>query len=329
VTVQLLDAVIRFADPLVLALLLVVPALVALRIRRERRSGGALLFSALSLLPARGAQWRARLRPALAALRIVALALLVVALARPQVVRASEITAEGIDIAIVLDVSGSMSEGGFGGGPSKVAAVKKAVTDFTAGLRTDRVGVVIFGTEALLLAPLTLDHDALQRLIAPLDAGGSGLVGGATAIGMGLAMGLNVLRDSAARSKVAILLTDGENNSGQIPPADAAKAAEVLGVRVYTIGAVTSQERAGGAIPVDEQLMREIAGQTGGRYFSVSDATALERIYDEIAQLERTRIGVRTEYSSYEDVVLPFLLGGALLLLLELLLGLTVFRKAP
>ncbi len=331
-TVDLLGTVVRFADPIVLALLAVVPALAVLRMWRERRAGGALLFSSVSLIPARRPSWRARLRPALAVVRAIALVLLIAALARPQVVRASEITAEGIDIAIVLDVSGSMSTAGFGRATiskldSKLDAVKRVVVDFVGGLKSDRTGLVVFGSDALLLSPLTLDHEAVQKLAEPLEPGR--LVGGATAIGTGLATGLNVLRDSAARSKVVVLLTDGENNSGQITPTDAAKAAKTLGVRIYTIGAVLASERQRGSIPVDEALMRDIAESTGGRYFSASDETALRQIYDDIALLERTRIGVRTEYASYEDVMLPFLLLGVLLLVLEVLFGSTLLRRTP
>lgn len=318
---------VRFADPTVLALLVVVPALIVLRALRERRSSGALLFSAVSLLPGRRRAWRARLRPALVVLRALALALLVAALARPQVVRAAEISAEGIDIAVVLDVSGSMTATDFGG-QSRIGAVKKVVNDFVGGLRNDRAGLVVFGSEALLLSPLTLDHAALQELVRPLESNGR-LVGGATAIGTGLATGLNVLRDSTARSKVAIVLTDGENNSGQITPLDAMRAARLLGVRVYTIGAVPTGQRQRGAIEVDEALMREIAETTGGRYFSASDEGALRQIYEDIAKLERTRVGVRTELASYDDVMLPVLLAGALLLVLEVLLGLTILRRTP
>lgn len=326
-TVDLFGSVVRFADPVVLALLVVLPALLAVRVARERRAGGAVLFSSLSLLPRGGPAWRARLRPALLFARMAALVFLVVALARPQVVRAAEITAEGIDIAIVIDVSGSMAEGGFGA-QSKIEAVKRVVNDFVSGLRNDRAGVVIFGSEALLLSPLTLDREAVQRLVAPLDASGR-IVGGSTAIGTGLATGLNVLRASTARSKVAILLTDGENNSGQITPMDAARAAKTLGVRLYAIGAILEAQRQRGSIPVDEALMREMSDITGGRYFTASDATALRQIYEEIAALERSRIGVRTEYAAYEDLMLPFLLAGVLLLVLELAFGLTVFRRAP
>jgi Ca-activated chloride channel family protein len=161
-----------------------------------------------------------------------------------------------------------------------------------------------------------------------VDASGR-LVGGATAIGTGLATGLNVLRESTARSKVVVLLTDGENNSGQITPVDASRAAKLLGVRVYAIGAILTSERQRGSIPVDEALMREMSESTGGRYFSASDETALRQIYAEIAQLERTRLGIRTEYASYDDVMLPFLLGGTVLILVELLLGLTLLRRTP
>jgi len=325
-TVYLFGTLLRFADPIVLAFLVAVPALLFVRTARERRSGGALLFSSISIVPGRQA-WRARLRPALIVLRAVALTLLVTALARPQVVRAAEVTAEGIDIAIVIDVSGSMTASDFGG-QTRIGAVKKVVHDFVGGLKSDRVGLVVFGSEALLLSPLTLDHEAVQTLADPLDANGR-LVGGATAIGTGLATGLNVLRDSTARSKVAIVLTDGENNSGQITPLDATRAAKLIGVRVYTIGAVPTSQRSRGAVEVDEALMREMAETTGGRYFSASDETALRQIYDEIAQLERSRIGVRTEYASYEDVMLPFLLAGTLLLVIEILLGLTLLRRTP
>lgn len=325
-TLDLFGPTMRFADPELLLLLALMPAVVWLRFRRERRHGGAVLFSSLTLLPAGGPSWRERLRPALFALRIAALVLMVVALARPQAVRASEVTAEGIDIAVVLDLSGSMEEGGFGE-LRKVDAAKGVVHDFFGGLESDRGALVVFAGEAMIMAPLTLDHDALQRVVEPLDTGR--FVGGGTAIGTGLAMGLNVLRDATAESRVAILITDGQNNSGQITPEDAANAAKLLGVRVYTIGMVREQERRSGTIPVDEANMRAIAEVTGGQYFAASDQRALAKIHEDIATLERSRIGVRTEFAAYEDVMLPFLLAGTLLLLFEVLFGLTLFRRSP
>jgi len=325
-TADLLGAIVRFADPQLLLLLALLPAVVWVRISRERRRGGAVLFSSLSLIPGRGRSWRETLRPALFVVRIAALVLLIVALARPQSVRASQLTAEGIDIAIALDLSGSMEESGFGEA-RKVDAAKTVVHDFVGGLANDRAALVVFAGEALIMSPLTLDHDAVQRIVTPLDTGR--FVGGGTAIGTGLAMSLNVLRDSVAKSKVAILLTDGQNNSGQITPLDATAAAKLLGVRVYTIGMIREQERLAGTIPVDEALLREMAAETGGSYHPAYDPDALRQIYDEIAQLERTRIGVRTEFAAYEDVMLPFLLAGTMLLLLEVLFGLTIFRRSP
>ena len=327
-TVDLFGTTVRFADPIVLALLAVVPVLAALALRRERRAGGALLFSSLSLIPGRRRAWRTQLRPALLVLRAIALVLLISALARPQVVRASEIASEGIDIAIVLDVSGSMSTQDFGRARvSRLDAVKRVIADFVGGLKSDRAGLVIFGTDALILSPLTLDYNALQELTRPLAP--SELVGGATAIGLGMATGLNVLRDSTAKSKVMIMLTDGDQTLGNIEPEDSAKAAKLIGVRVYTIGAVSESERQSRAVGVNEARMRDVAETTGGHYYAASDETALRQIYEEIALLERSRLGVRTEFASYEDVMLPFLLAGVLLLVLEVLFGLTLLRRTP
>src|SRR5207237_9560736 len=178
--------------------------------------------------------------------------------ARAQIVRAwVESVAEGIDIVLVLDTSGSMSEKGFGGS-AKIDAVKRVVNDFLGGLRNDRVGIVVFSGEAIVLGPPTLDYAASQKLVDPLDTGS---LAGGTAIGTGLATAVNVLRDSAAKSKVAILLTDGENNSGDISPLDASNMAKLLGVRVYTIGAISAPVQRGVDEPesatVDEQLIRQ------------------------------------------------------------------------
>lgn len=325
-TLDLFGPITRFADPELLLLLALLPAVIWLRVMRERRHGGAVLFSSLNLIPGRGRTWREVARPVLFALRIAALVLLIVALARPQAVRASDVTTEGIDIAVLLDLSGSM-EGIWVADQRKVDAAKQVVHDFFGGLVNDRAAVVVFAGEALIVSPLTLDHDALQRVVAPLDT--ARFVGGGTAIGMGLAMGLNVLRESTAASRVAILLTDGQNNSGEITPEDAANAAKLLGVRVYTIGVITDSERRAGTVPVDEAKLRAIAELNGGSFFLAGDPQALAKIYDDIATLERSRIGTRTEFAVYEDLMLPFLLAGTLLLLFEVLFGLTLFRRSP
>lgn len=318
----------RFEDPSLLALLLVVAGGLAVNLLRARRPGTGLLFPSLGLVPTARHGWRVRWRWALIALRVLAFVAFVIALARPQIVRASvESVAEGIDVVLVLDTSGSMSERGFSGS-SKIDAVKRVVNDFLGGLRNDRVGLVVFSGDAIVLGPPTLDYAASQKLVAPID---TGVLGGGTAIGTGLATGINVLRDSAAKSKVVILLTDGENNSGDITPLDAANMAKLLGVRVYTIGAITLTATADKDVTldtVDTQLMRKIARDTGGEYYSVSDENSLAQVYREIESLEKSRVGTR-DFVDYQDAYLAFLALGIAILFVELALGATVFRRTP
>jgi Ca-activated chloride channel homolog len=321
-------AALHFEDPWFLALLLVVAGGLAVNLLRSRRPGTGLLFPSLGLVPAARSGWRVRWRWALIALRVLAFAAFAVALARPQIVRASvESVAEGIDVVLVLDTSGSMSERGFSGS-AKIDAVKRVVHDFLGGLRNDRVGLVIFSGEAIVLGPPTLDYVASQKLVAPID---TGTLAGGTAIGTGLATGINVLRDSEAKSKVVILLTDGENNSGEITPLDAANMAKLLDVRVYTIGATTTTTTADKDVvveSVDAQLMRKIAEDTGGHYYPVSDENSLAEVYREIEALEKSQVGAR-DFINYQDTHLAFLALGIALLFLELALGATVFRRTP
>ena len=319
---------VRFEDPWILALLGVVLAGIALAIVRGRRPSAGLLFSSIGLLPPTRAGWRVRFRGVLVGVRVAALVMFIVALARPQIVRASvESVSEGIDVVLAVDVSGSMSEAGFGGS-TKIDAVKRVVNDFLGGLRNDRVGIVIFSGEAIVLGPPTLDYAASQKLMAPVD---TGLLAGGTAIGTGLATAINVLRDSQAHSKVVILLTDGENNSGDISPIDAANMAKLLGVRVYTIGALTVSSTPDKDVPsdtVDAQLMRRIAEPTGGHFYSVSDENSLAEVYREIESLEKSRVGTR-EYTDYQEAHLAFLILGAALLFGEIALAATLFRRVP
>lgn len=315
----LTSAELRFEDPWVLVLLGVLLLGFVLNLLRERRPGG-LLFSSLGLLPPNAPSWRVRLRWTGHLLRLSAAALLVLAFARPQVALATlEVPTEGIDISLVLDVSSSMTLRDFGGN-RRIDALKRVVDQFLGGLKSDRVGIVLFSGEATELSPLTLDQRALQRLASTVEAGK--MLRDGTAIGTGLATGLNVLRDSLAKSKVAVLVSDGENNLGTIGPLDAAEMARILGVRVYTIGVI------GRPGSVDEQHMRRIAEMTEGRYYRASDPEALLEIYREIAQLEKSRVGVRG-FTSFQDVYPLFLVPGFALLLLELILAATLLRRAP
>jgi Ca-activated chloride channel family protein len=321
-SVRLIGTEIRFDAPWALALLAIVVIATALELRRERGHGGGVLFSSLGLVPRSRASWRVRARWLLLPLRVAAATALIVALAAPSVVQAAfDVPAEGIDIVVVLDTSSSMTTPDLGGQP-RIDVSKRVIHDFLGGLKNDRVGVVIFSAESMILSPLTLDYAAAQRLVEPVAAGRPLRDG--TAIGTGLATGLNVLRESTARGKVAILLTDGQNNAGDVQPLDASQMAKLLGVRLYTIGAVAARSRA----DVDEAQLRRMSETTGGLYFRASDETALRDVYREIQTLEKARVGTRA-FISTEDASLPFAAAGAALVALQFLLALTVFRRTP
>ena len=321
--VRLFGNDVTFEAPWAFALLAVALVATILEVRRETSRPIGMLFSSLGLLPAARGSWRVSARWLLVPIRVLGVTALITALAAPQIVEASyDVPAEGIDIVITLDTSSSMTQSDFGG-QTRIDASKRVIVDFLAGLRNDRAGIVIFSAEAMVLSPLTLDYSAAQRLVAPIEAGK--LLRDGTAIGTGLATALNAVRTSTARSKVVVLLTDGQSNTGDIQPLDAAQMAKVLGIRVYLIGAV---QGARAASDVDEGLMRSMAALTGGQYYRVSDETALRNVYREIAALEKARVGSRGFIETH-DATLPFLAIGAGLLVLELLLATTVLRRTP
>jgi Ca-activated chloride channel family protein len=323
-TLRLFGSEITFETPWAFALLAIVLVAAAVELRRERLRPAGMLFSSLGLLPAARGSWRVRSRWILPPLRILGATALITALASPQVVEASyEVPAEGIDIVVALDVSSSMSSADFGG-QVRIAAAKRVISEFLGGLKNDRAGIVIFAAEALTLSPLTLDYAAAQRLIQPVDAGKTGLTDG-TAIGIGLSSALNVVRGSTARSKVVVLATDGSNNTGAIDPEDAAQMAKALGIRVYIIGVAPTARGAG---DIDEARMKRMSELAGGQYYRASDENALRNVYSEIAALEKARVGTRGFIES-NDASLPFLLAGAALLVLEIVLSTVVFRRTP
>ena len=316
----ILGGAVRLESPWALFAGALVLAALALAARRERGDGG-LLFPSLALLPPAGRSWRVCLRWVLLPLRALALALLVVALARPAAASATLVSdAEAIDICLVLDTSSSMTARDFGG-TSRIEGAKRVMRAFVGGLRHDRVGVVIFSATGLELSPLTFDYAATEKVVEPLAAGR--LLQDGTAIGVGIATGINVLRDSTAKSKVIILLTDGENNLGDITPLDAAELARLLNIRVYTVGAVS-----GAGTEVDESAMTQLSEATGARYYRASDERGLLAVYQEVQRLEKTRVG-RRQPSELQDVYLLLLGPAAALLVLELVLASTAFRRAP
>jgi len=323
-TIHVFGTDVTFEAPWAFALLAIVLLALVFELRRERVRPAGMLFSSLGLLPAARGSWRVRMRWLLVPVRVIGVTALITALAAPQVVEASyDVPAEGIDIVIAIDTSSSMTQKDFGG-QTRIDATKSVVTNFLDGLKNDRAGVVIFSAEAMVLSPLTLDYKAAQRLIQPVEAGK--VLKDGTAIGTGLATALNAVRGSSARSKVVVLLTDGQSNTGDITPLDAAQMAKALGIRVYTIGAVPNGVRAG--IDVDEQLMKRMSELSGGQYYRAGDEAALRNVYAEIAALEKARVGSRGFIETH-DASLPFLALGAGLLLLEILLVNTAFRRTP
>jgi Ca-activated chloride channel homolog len=313
----------RFADPVLFALLLVIPAVLLLRrlLRQDDSAPGT--FSSLALLAGYRPTWRVRFRWLPTALRGLALVLLVIALARPQTGQArSQLPGQGIDIALVLDTSSSMTIGF--GGETRASAAEQVLTEFIDGRSDDRLGLVIFRDESLVLSPLTLDLDALKRLVS--EAQQVNLNDG-TAIGLGLAEAVSLLRESRARSRVAILLTDGQNNNRTIEPLAAARIAETLGIRVYTIGVLETTSRGTTGANVDERALREMAEVTGGSYFSADSPDTLAAVYDNIDRLEKSRVG-RIQYLTYNELAVYLLAAALALLVFEQALRAFVWRRA-
>jgi Ca-activated chloride channel family protein len=327
---------IDFAWPWILFLLLVIPALAWWYWKTGRRKKGTLLVSTTGW-SRKGKTLKVRLQHAPFILRLLALSCIILALARPQSHFDEErVKGEGVDIILSLDVSGSMLAQDFT--PNRLEAAKSVAIDFVDSRKTDRVGIVIFSGESFTLVPLTSDKNVLK---AQIDGIQSGLLEDGTAIGSGLATSADRLRLSTSKSKVIILLTDGENNGGQIPPVTAKEIAKNLGIKVYTIGVgsegyapIPVQDGSGRVVMqrekvnIDEKLLTQIANETGGKYFRVSDNEGLRDVYKEIDELEKSTIEV-SSLRQYTDRFLPLAIAALFLLALEWILRLTLFRKLP
>jgi Ca-activated chloride channel family protein len=330
----------HFASPLLLWALLPLPFVYLLRGRRGRVP--ALGFSSTATARSVSRHVKSRWGRWQALARMLALAGGVVALARPQIAHAhAEAQASGVDLVLALDVSGSMGSLDFKKDDkpvSRVDVVKSVVAEFLAQRPNDRIGMIAFAGRPYLVSPLTLDHDWLIENLARVQIGA---VEDGTAIGSALGSAVNCLRDQPSKSKVVVLLTDGVNNSGSVPPELAAEAAKALGVRVYTIGvgvrgeAPTPVTRADGStslvmtkVDIDEDTLRKIADTTGGKYFRATDTDSLRGIYASIDKMEKTTHTVRS-YETHEERFAWFLLPASCLLMVELGLGLTRFRRIP
>jgi Ca-activated chloride channel family protein len=325
-----------FEQPLWLFLLLIVPGLVVWYLRSHKKATTDLRFSTLRAFAHVKPGWREKLRHIPFILRVAAVAAVIVALARPQSIsRGEDITTEGIDIVLVLDISTSMLAEDFQ--PNRIGAAKEVAQKFIDGRRYDRIGLVIFAGQSFTQCPMTLDYRVLKNLLRVVKPG---MVEDRTAIGLALAQGVNRLKESKTKSRVIILLTDGQNNAGEIDPVTAAQIAQTFGVRVYTVGVGTRGEAPYPVstsfgtryqmmpVDIDEKMLGMIADMTEGKYFRATNNRALEEIYREIDRLEKSRIEVR----SYRSVAELFYGWAGLALgcaVLGVLLSYTVWRKIP
>jgi len=327
---------IAFAQPYWLFLLLLIPILAGWHISKSKSQNSTLKLSSLKNLQ-NGVPLKIRLLPLLIILRLIALTLLIISLARPQTYfDEKNAEGEGIDIILCIDVSGSMLAQDFQ--PNRLEAAKQVAADFIQLRPTDRIGLVIFAGESFTQCPITADYTMLINQVASIRGG---FMADGTAIGSGLATSLDRLKSSTAKSKIVVLLTDGENNGGLIDPTTAKDIAKSLGIKVYTIGVGTEgvaptpvQTPSGDVIMqqekvnIDEKLLTAIANETGGKYFRAKDNIGLKNIYTSINQLEKSKIEVKTIRRYTEKFYLLTLIA-FVLLSIEALLRFTFFRKFP
>lgn len=327
----------QFANPELLWLLAVLLPMAALYVWRERKGSASVRISSVTPLEsvAKGVKYRMRHLPFI--FRCMALALLVVALARPQnSEQGSSTTTEGIDIVLAMDVSTSMLARDFE--PDRITAAKDVAAKFVADRPNDRIGIVAFAGESFTQSPLTTDKGTLQTLLGQIH---TGIIEDGTAIGNGLATAVNRLRESDSKSKVTILLTDGVNNSGQVSPATAADIAASYGIRVYTIGVGSHgtapypvQDMWGAVryipmqVEIDEEILKDIAARTGGEYFRATDSGTLAHIYGQINDMEKSRVET-SEYMTHTELAGMYMLLAFLLLAAEFLARFLWLRRLP
>ena len=329
----------RFEDPELLAAI-ILPVIFLLRYYFLSGSGG-ITFSSLSGVKTIRSSQAVKARHIVPVLMALGMTLLCLGLARPQAgVKNTEILSEGIDIMLCLDTSGTMQAMDFeldGQRASRLDVVRKVVTDFIHRRKNDRIGMVVFGDQAFTQCPLTLDYGILENFVGRLKVG---MAGDMTALGSGLALSVKRLKDLPGKSRIAILLTDGRHNSGRITPETAADIAKTYKIKVYTIGVgiegespflvdtIFGKRYVYQRVDLDEDTLKKIAENTGGRYFRATDTVSLEKIYGEIDQLEKSEIKIK-EYTEYNESFARYVLFGLALILGSVILGNTRLRKIP
>jgi Ca-activated chloride channel homolog len=326
----------EFANPGYLFLLVLVPLLVAWYWFRRKNSIPTVQVSGTEAFENTPRSIRHYLYHGMFLFRVIAISLLILAFARPQTsLKRQNVSIEGIDIVLGLDISGSMLAQDLK--PDRLEAAKNVSQDFFKGRPNDRIGLVVFAGEAFTQCPLTTDHKIIEDMLDDIK---SGIIQDGTAIGDGLAIAINRLKESQAVSKVIILLTDGQNNAGSIAPLSAAEIAKIYGIRIYTIGVGTmgyapypvqtpfGTQYQNMEVKIDEDLLKKVANMTDGKYFRATDNTKLKEVYQEIDQLEKSKIDV-TEFRKKHEEFLSLAIFALILLALETFARLTLFRSIP
>ncbi len=327
---------VEFAYPYVLYLLLLLPLMLLWYWKKNQIKSPDIIFSSLKIFKGISATIRERLRHMPAVLRVLATGFFIVALARPQSFTSGEkIYTEGIDIAILLDISGSMLAEDFK--PNRLEAAKEVIDNFIKGRTNDKIGLVVFQSKSFTQCPLTIDYSVLRSLLKEVK---SGIIQDGTAIGTAIANGVNRLKNSKSKSKVIILLTDGVNNSGEIDPVTAAQIAKKFGIRIYSIGVGTigtapfpyqtpfGKRYTNIPVEIDEDILKQVSKITGGKYFRATDKKKLEEIYKEIDKMEKSRIEV-TSYKHASELFYNWAALGLIFLLVEFGLTKTYLRRLP
>jgi Ca-activated chloride channel family protein len=327
---------ITFAYPYFFGLLIFIPLIIIWYYWRSKKKTPPISFSNSNYFSGKNKSLKERLADIPIFFRLLGLIALIIALARPQSFSTGEnVFTEGIDIALVLDISGSMLAEDFK--PNRLDAAKKITETFISSRQTDQIGLVIFSRDAFTQCPLTIDYSVLKNLLLEVK---SGMIEDGTAIGNAIANGVNRLKDTKSKSKVMILLTDGVNNAGEVDPLTAAEIAKKFNIRIYTVGVGTIGQAPYPfqtpfgiryqmvPVEIDENVLIKIAATTAGKYFRATNNKRLEAIYAEIDKLEKTKIEV-TSYRSKKEHFFPWLSLGLLFLFFELILSNTIFRKIP
>ena len=327
---------VTFAYPWILYSLILIPLMILWYFKKGKKEQPSVVYSSLNIVNQIPKNWKEKFRHLPLILRMLTFTMLIIALARPQTFSSGQnIYAEGIDIVMDLDISGSMLAQDLK--PNRLESAKNVIKSFVNERTSDRIGLVIFSRDAFTQCPLTIDYNVLKNLLSQVK---TGMIEDGTAIGNAIANGVNRLRNSKAKSKIIILLTDGMNNAGEVDPLSASQIAKTFGIRIYTVGVGTRGEAPYPVqtpfgprtqmvpVNIDENMLQKIANETGGQYFRATSTRSLKNIYNQIDKLEKTKIEV-TSYRNAKEMFGSWLGLGLIFLLLDVGLSRSIFRPIP